>query len=175
MLFLYAIDNLTGFLMSRPVTVSLENLGCCTWIQHKVSSIQEKLCGLCSTDCKVYTLLVLGRILQAAAVTATLASMTFTFVVGPVALLGLIGAVAIGVLGTYLAGSKEQIQEMIEMVRPFVQGQPVGLRNSGGNCWLNSGLQMLANVPFLAGRMRQIPEFTTFLNSYRAAQREIIK
>lgn len=156
--------------MIGTVTASLQNLECCNWIHSQVFSLQEKLCELCSTDCKVYSLVIFGRVLQAAAVTALVGSIAFTFTAGPVALFGLIASVVMGALGTYLAGSKEQIQEIIEMASPFIPGQPVGLRNSGNNCWLNSGLQMLANIPFLAGRMRQIPEFVSFLNAYKAAE-----
>lgn len=155
--------------MAGPVIPFLQNFHCCSWIQHQISSAKETLFGLCSTDCKVYTLLILGRGLQAAAVTGLLTSITFAFVVGPVALCGLIASVALGVLGTCITESKEQIREMIEIANPFVPGQPVGLSNSGGNCWLNSGLQMLDHIPCLARRMRQIPGFVAFLTSYRAA------
>jgi hypothetical protein len=101
---------------------------------------------------------------------ATVASIAFTFLVGPVALAGLVPAIAAGILGTYVAGNPQELNEIIQMGRPFVAGQPIGLNNSGNNCWLNSGLQMLAHIPAFEARMRQIPEFAQFLDSYRAAR-----
>ena len=54
---------------------------------------------------------------------------------------------------------------------PFVPGQPVGLINSGNNCWINASLQLLANVPGYQARLRQIPFFAQFFNNYADAER----
>lgn len=157
--------------MTQPVT-ALQSLNCSRWIQRQVSAAGEKLWGLCSTDCKVHALLVLGRVLQAAAIGLMATTAVYTFTAGSIALLGLIPAVAFGVLGTCLAENKEYIQEIVAMGQPFIEGQPSGLRNSGGNCWLNSGLQMLANIPSLARHLRRVPELTSFLGAYQSALSE---
>jgi hypothetical protein len=140
---------------------------CLTGIQSKFYSIQHKLCN---TDTRIYAFLILGRVLQATALMATVASIAFTFLVGPATLAGLVPAIAVGILGTYVAGNPQELNEIIQMGRPFVAGQPVGLNNNGNNCWLNSGLQILAHIPAFEARMRQIPEFAQFLDSYRAAR-----
>lgn len=143
---------------------------CLNDIQHKFYSVQEKICGLCSTDSKVYAFLILGRVLQASALVSFAASIAFTFIVGPISLLASIPAVALGILGTYIAGNPEETNDQFQMGRPFVPGQPVGLRNGANDCWLNSGLQILVNSPTLQRRLRQIPEFSQFLDAYAAAR-----
>lgn len=142
---------------------------CFNGIAHKLYSVQESICGLCSTDTKVYAFLILGRVLQAAALVSFAISIAGTIVVGPVALIGTILSVALGILGTYIAGSPEEVNDVLQMARPFVPGQPIGLINSGNNCWLNSSLQLLANVPGYEARLRQIPTVAQFLDSYAKA------
>lgn len=143
---------------------------CLNDIQHRFYSVQEKICGLCSTDNKVYAFLVIGRVLQTAALVSLAASIAFAFAVGPVSLIAAIPAIALGVLGTYVAGNPQELNGLLQMNRPFVPGQPIGLINSGNNCWLNSGLQLLIHSPSFHRRLRQIPEFSQFLDNYTAAQ-----
>jgi ubiquitin C-terminal hydrolase len=143
---------------------------CLNDIQHRIYSVQEKICNLCSTDSKVYAFLIVGRILQAAALVCFAASIAFTFIVGPIVLIASIPAIALGILGTYVAGNPEELNAMLQMSRPFVPGQPVGLDNNGNNCWLNSSLQLLCNSPSFHRRLRQIPEFSQFLGAYAAAR-----
>lgn len=162
--------------MSGITEVSLNPVAnCFNGIQHHLYSAHEKICGLCSTDSKVYAFLILGRVLQAAALVSLAASAVFTFLVGPVALVGLVPAIAMGLLGTYVAGNPQELNEIVQMARPFVPGQPIGLVNGGSNCWLNSSLQMLAHVPAFERRMRQIPQLVQFLDSYRAARTNYYK
>jgi hypothetical protein len=134
---------------------------CLSQIQQGFYSVQEKIYGLCSTDCKIYTLLIVGRVLQAAAIATVIATAAFLFSVGPIALIGCPLAVLMGILGSHLADGPG---------RPFVPGQPVGLNNTGGNCWLNSGLQLLDHVPAFKGRASRIPELASFLASYQTAR-----
>jgi hypothetical protein len=141
---------------------------CLNDIQHQFYRVQDKICGLCSTDSKVYALLVIGRILQAAALVSLVASVTYAFVVGPISLIAAIPAITLGVLGTYIAGKPQELNDLLQMGRPFVPGQPVGLINGGNDCWLNSSLQLLVNSPSLHRRMHQIPEFSQFLDAYNA-------
>ncbi len=143
---------------------------CLNGIQHQLYAVQEKICGLCSTDSKIYALLILGRTLQSAALVSFAASFVFAFLVGPAALIGLVPAVAFCVLGTYIADNPQELNSMVQMPRPFVPGQPVGLMNSAYNCWVNSGLQMLANVPAFEPRMRQVPVLSQFLDAYKDAR-----
>ncbi len=135
-------------------------------IQHKIYSVHEKIFGLCSTDSKIYAFLILGRVLQTVALISFAVSIAFTFTVGPIALLGVIPAFALGVLGTYIAGNPEELNDLLLAARPFVAGQPVGLVNEGNNCWLNSSLQLMANTPAFHPRMRQIPQLSQFLDAY---------
>lgn len=135
-------------------------------IQHKIYSVHGKIFGLCSTDSKIYAFLILGRVLQTVALISFAASIAFTFTVGPTALLGMIPAVALGILGTYIAGNPEELNDLLQVGRPFVAGQPVGLINGGNNCWLNSSLQLMANTPAFHPRMRQIPQLSQFLDAY---------
>ncbi len=154
-----------------PVTAAqIPVQNCLNGIYHQLYAVQEKICGLCSTDSKIYVLLILGRTLQSAALVSFAASIVFTLFVGPAAFIGLVPAVAFGVLGTYIADNPQELNAMVQMTRPFVPGQPVGLTNSGNNCWLNSGLQLLANVPAFEPRMRQIPPLAQFLDAYKDAR-----
>jgi len=136
-------------------------------IQQKIYSFQEKFCGQCSTDNKIYAFLILGRVLQAAAILTFGASIAFAFTAGPIALLATIPAIAMGVLGTFAVGNPQEFNEMLQIARPFVPGQPIGLMNVGNNCWLNSSLQLLTNTPAFHARMRQIPQLSDFLNAYQ--------
>jgi hypothetical protein len=145
-------------------------IDCLNDIRHRLYCIQREICGLCNTDSKVYAFLVIGRALQAAALVSFAVSIAFTFMIGPVFLIAAIPAIAIGVLGTYVAGNPQELNNIVQMGRPFVPGQPVGLINSGNNCWLNSSLQLLVNSPSFHCRMRQIPEFSQFLDNYAAAR-----
>jgi len=126
--------------------------------------------GCCSTDTKMYALLIVGRVLQAAAVASVAGVAVATMSMGLVALCGLGLTVALAVLGTLCVDKSQKMDPFIPMLRPFVPGQPVGLRNSGNNCWLNAGLQVLAHVPAFQQRLRQSPELAQFLDSYAAAR-----
>jgi ubiquitin C-terminal hydrolase len=143
---------------------------CLNDIQHRFYDVQKKICGLCSTDSKVYAFLILGRILQAAALVSFAGSIVFTFMISPLSLIAAIPAIALGALGTYIAGNPQELNDILQISRPFVPGQPVGLINSGNNCWLNSSLQLLVNSPSFHRRMRQIPEFSQFLDAYITAR-----
>ncbi len=153
-----------------PSTSQPSGWSCLNGIQNQMHSVCEKIRGLCSTDCKIYTFLILGRVLQTAAIAACIFTIGFTFVAGPAALLGLVPSIAMGILGTWVAGNGGKITEMLYLDAPFVPGQPIGLSNTGSNCWINSGCQILANIPAFQARLRQIPEFAAFLSAYNAAR-----
>ncbi len=138
--------------------------------QQRVWVLQNNNCSPCRTDNKVYVLFIIGRVLQAAAIGTSTACIGFSFLVGPIALLPIIPAIAFGALGTWIAGGPQELNQLWQASRPFIAGQPVGLSNGGNNCWLNSSLQLLANSPSLHRRLRQIPEFSQFLDSYAAAR-----
>lgn len=138
---------------------------CLNDIQHKFYTFQQ---NLCTTDNKIYALLIIGRVLQAAALASVIAAIAFSFTVGHVVLLATIPAIALGLLGTHIAGNPEEINNMLQMTRPFVPGQPVGLVNGGSDCWLNSSLQLMVNSPAYHQRMRQIPQLADFLDTYQA-------
>lgn len=139
-------------------------------IQQAVYCTYDKVCGCCSTDNKIYALLIVGRVLQTAAIVACAASIACAFVVGPIVLVGLIPAVVLGILGTHLSQQPREVNDCIQAARPFVAGQPIGLKNGGNNCWVNSGLQVLSHVPAFHARMRQLPELNQFLDRYAAAR-----
>lgn len=153
--------------------ISVTSATCCpnwrNWVEHKIYAIHEKICGLCTTESKVHALLVLGRALQAAALVGLPAAIGCAFAVGPIALIGLVPAVALGILGTWIAENPSELNDAVQMGRPFVNGQPIGLSNGRNNCWLNSSLQLMANTPSFERRMRQVPDLARFLDGYRAA------
>lgn len=162
--------------MSSIATASNDLVqNCLNSIAHQFYSVEKAICGLCSTDCKVYTLLILGRTLQAASLVCFSASIAFTVFTGPVSLAGMIPSIALGILGTYVAGNPREFNDLFYPIRPFVPGQPVGLINSGQNCWLNASLQLLANVPAYHARLRQIPAFAQFLDNYATEGRNYQK
>src|SRR5579862_3758691 len=133
--------------------------------QQREWALQNNNCGQCSTDNKVYALFIIGRVLQAAAIGTVTACIGFSFLVGPVALIPVVAAIALGALGTWIAGGPQELNQLWQASRPFIADQPVGLSNGGNNCWLNSSLQLLANSPSLHPRLRQIPEFSQFLDA----------
>lgn len=139
---------------------------CWDQIRDRIYTMQNQIFGLCSTDTKIYTLLIAGRILQAAAVTGAIIAVSSVFFFSPITLFGLIPPLLIGLLGTYIAGNPEQVYSDLQMARPFVTGQPVGLVNGGNNCWINSSIQLLMNAPHLHARMRQIPAFAQVMDAY---------
>jgi hypothetical protein len=143
---------------------------CLSGIQGKFYSLRDSICGLGSTDNKVYGLLIMGRVLQAAAFFTLAVFFGFTFVAGPLFLVGLAPTIALGVLGTRAIAQCEDLNQMERMARPFISGQPVGIYNTGNNCWLNAGLQLLANTPGFEARISRIPIFAQFLSSYKEAR-----
>jgi len=140
-------------------------------IQNCFYKTQDKIWNACSTDKKIHGLIIIGRVLQAAAVASIVAAVTYAIAaVSATALIAVIPAVALGALGFQMANCPEEAHGFLQKLRPFWPGQPVGLVNKGNNCWLNSGLQMLINAPRLQARMRRIPQFSQFLDAYAAAR-----
>ena len=129
----------------------------------------------CATDKKVYNFLIFGRFLQAAALASCAAIIICSFMISPVILVGLVPSIAIGILGSriqtpVIPGQAPIVNSQIAQSPPFIAGQPVGLKNSGANCWLNSSLQLLINAPAFRHRLEQIPPFAQFLHSYHEAR-----
>ena len=152
-------------------------------VQNKIHSVQQKILGLCDTDCKVYALLVLGRVLQASTIVGLSVSVGFAFLAGPATLIGLVPSIALGILGTYIVEGLPDLSSPSQggaplvpgkppvgliYSRPFVPGQPIGLINKGNNCWLNAGLQMLLNSPALSQRIQHVPNLAQFQARYEA-------
>lgn len=113
--------------------------------------------------------LVVGRILQVIAVLAIAASVACAFVATPLTLLGMIPAVAVGLLGSWMTGDLSGVAR--EVKRAFLPaGRPVGLVNSGQNCWVNSALQFLINIPGYKGQIAKIPLLNQLKNQYEPAR-----
>ncbi len=152
------------------MSLGLNQTQCCfTAVRRQFHAIYNEICALCKTDSKIYSLLITGRVLQCAAIAAVAGSCIFS-IVAPLALVGLIPAALLGIFGTYIAENPSKIYNSLQISPLFVPGQPIGLTNGGNNCWLNSGLQMLANIPTFEQRMRQIPVFSQFLDGYKASR-----
>lgn len=152
------------------MSLTLNQTQCClNAVQRQFHTIYNEICGLCKTDDKIHALLITGRVLQCAAIAAVAGSCIFAFVAGPLSLVTLVPAVALAILGTYLAENPSKVYNFFQFKRPFIPGQPIGMTNGGNNCWLNSGLQMLAHIPAFHQRMRQIPIFAQFLDAYKAS------
>lgn len=139
-------------------------------VTQKVYSVRNTFNELCTTDNKVYAFLILGRLLQAAALVSFSVSVASTFFVGPIALVWAFSSAVLGLIGTDIAGDPEKVNGRIQMLRSFVAGQPVGLANRRNNCWINSSLQLLAHVPAFHPTLRRLPIFAQFLDQYTAAQ-----
>lgn len=144
-------------------------------VQHTVYDLHQKAFGSFTTDHKVFTIFVIGRVLQTAALASIVAAVGFSFVAGPIVLTGIIPAVALGVIGSLVAQNPDEINDNLQLMKPFVIGQPIGLRNQGNDCWLNSSLQLLVNSPAFHGRMRQFPELSRFLDTYAGAESGLSK
>lgn len=134
-----------------------------------LSGSDVTICGLSCTDFKIYALLITGRLLQVASLVFLAATVITAITAGSFALTGVVQALALGLIGTVLVPNSCS-NDPLEMARPFVPGQPVGLKNYYNDCWLNSSLQLLANAPAFQARMRQIPVFSQFLDNYAIAQ-----
>jgi len=127
-----------------------------------------------SADCKIYALVVFGRLLQAGAVVAAISTLFAVAILGPVGLVGVVVTIALGVLGTYVANHDEGIFHPTPALPPYVQGQPVGLANGSNNCWLNAAIQLLINSPGLLntpGAQRNL-QVRQFAEAYLVAQSE---
>lgn len=138
------------------------------WIQNQTHWIKNQLC--CPTlDPKVRTAVIAARVFQGIAAVSAVASVGFAFAFGPLALSGLVAAVAFGALGTCMIVECERNISYL-MEPPFVPGQPVGLRNTGNNCWLNAGLQILVQSSGLHPHLRRFPIFAQFLDAYQGSR-----
>lgn len=156
--------------------MSAETLtNCFQPISHTIYSVYEQAWESCSTDTKIYTLFILGRVLQTAACLSCVAAVASAWAFGPAALLATVPALALGFFGTQLAENAEPLALTPLIERPYVEGQPIGLVNNGNNCWLTASLQLLAHVPAFAARIRAFPEFAQFLDAYRQDQADCNK
>jgi Ubiquitin carboxyl-terminal hydrolase len=131
---------------------------------------KKKLSSSSKTTEKTHALVVLGNILIGAGVVISLGAIVCAIVVNPFCALGLIVAIALCIIGTHFIDNENSTvedeggierslkspqmnpaQPFRPIVRlagqPFVPGQPVGLVNPGCNCWANSMLQFIMNVP----------------------------
>lgn len=97
-------------------------------------------------DCRIYTLVVIGRILQGLAVASVLAIGAVTVLCSPLALIGLIVPILLGGGGNSLVNARLLPDGSIHIPFftriAFVPGQPVGLVRQGYNCCINSALQI---------------------------------
>ncbi len=156
-------------------------------IKAKALAFQNGVANCCSTDTKIYTLVITGRLLQVAAIAATSFFLLGTIVIGPVALFGMIASVALGILGTFMVGHVMDhvpggvppgvpggtgiFPGVPAIVKPFVPGQPSGLINStGNNCWLNAAMQCMIHVPALRQRVAFHPQLEQFVQQYQQRQ-----
>ena len=121
---------------------------------------------LSQLDQRIFSYVVLGRVLQAAGAALFIGSITVGFVATPIAWLGVIPAVALIALGTCLLNQQEESK-----VYPYVLGQPVGLDNHGNDCWVNASVQLIKNVPALEARARgHLSRFAALSAKYDGAQ-----
>ena len=142
----------------------------CSTISSIPRAVQLKFGECCSTDSKIYGLIILGRLLQTAAILGVAAIIFGAVVSGPLVFFGLIPALVSGLLGTYIALSPETVQDMVFPPPPFVPGQPVGLINTANNCWANASMQLLINSPNLLNSAQRILEIRQLSQAYTATQ-----
>lgn len=144
----------------------------CDAIGSIPGAIQKKLDECCTTDFKVYGLVVLGRVLQAASIIGFAAVIFSVAVTGPFALFGLVPAIATAILGTYVAQRPDDVHDAIFPLPPYVPNQPVGLVNTANNCWANASMQLLMNAPNLlnSDAARRIPQVVQLSQAYAATQ-----
>jgi hypothetical protein len=116
-------------------------------------------------DQKIYRYVVLGRLLQGAAAVLCAGSVVLGFTYAPLALLGVISAVACAVLGTHLTSRQAGGSS-------FIPEKPVGLPNEGNDCWLNASLQLILHAANLENRARQVllSSFAQMVQQYRTSQ-----
>jgi len=145
----------------------------------RVITVVQCMKECCSADGKTYAFIILGRFLQATAMTGTLASFTSVFFFGPAALLGTLPAVGLFALGHFLVKKNIPLKESILFSHPavnwlipkaFIRGQPVGLVNSFSSCWINASLQCIIQIPALRERACRIPELAQFIQQYQQIQ-----
>ena len=96
-----------------------------------------------TTDSRVYNFLISGRALQVAASVSRDTVIVRSFVTSPIILGGIIPPTATGILETHIQITSSITTDPIAQSPPFATSRPVGLTNSGVNCWLNSSLQLL--------------------------------
>ncbi len=144
---------------------------CFSGVRSCFKSVQLKFEKGGSTDVKIYGVIVLGVLLQVAAAAAIAAVVFASVAAGPIALVGLVPAVALGVLGVYMASRPEDVEDVV-IPPPVEQGQPVGLVNSGQNCWANAAMQLLLNSPGLSQLPgpQSVPEVRQFAQAYETAR-----
>ncbi len=147
-------------------------------IYSKVYTVKNSITQWCSSDCKIYTFLILGRVLQAAAIAVTLLSIATTLIVGPIALAALVPSAGAFLLGHVMVHNNIPARNVFLSMpvlgrlipHAFVPGQPVGLPNIGNSCWINASLQCIIHVPVLRERASQIPELAEFIENYLHVQ-----
>lgn len=164
--FMIAISPSLYNFFSRPC----ETLKEC--VQTRVYSVKKAFSKCWESDCKIYTFLILGRVLQAIGVAASLAAVVGAFILGPVTLLALVPSVGTYVLGHFFVENNRMDTGAVEtdFGDEFVQGKPVGLRNTTNNCWINSFLQCVMHIPVLQDAAREVPELAPYVGKYLRQQ-----
>lgn len=121
--------------------------------------IVDKLTG---TTEKVHLYVIVGRILQGAAIAlivggAFLLAVNVTYAAATVGI-----ALVFATIGTFSVdvGEEKSIPGPLSSTPSalYVPGQPVGLINSGNNCWVNSIMQWMVHIPSLRDAVNNLPQ-----------------
>lgn len=173
-----SFQNFSIFSIFDPITDA---------VTDKMHAVHDSARACWNSDCKIHTLLVIGRVLEVAAVTASIGCVTAAFVAGPAVLVGVVPAVAMYVLGHFMVYNNNSFWYAFISLpfvdsllpKPFIPGQPVGLVNSQYNCFINTFLQCIVHIPALRQRAQRVPQLAQFIQYYRnlqgqAENREVI-
>ncbi len=131
--------------------------------------------NLSKTDWKTHALVVLGYVLVAIGIALAFCAPYIAFTVQPMlAVASPVLPIALGVLGIQYASEPLSPVKVAAPVKPsnVVVVPPIGIANKSGNCWINSSLQLLFNVPAYRRVMENLlentdPKLSIFRDAYK--------
>ncbi len=133
-----------------------------------------------TTNFKVHTfakrmLALIGSLLQVAALTGALSAMFLSFLLTPMAMLGLVPALLSAIAGSILYDYSRPIVDSFHVPLPFYPGQPVGVHNADGtSCWLAAALQFMIYSAEGQARLREpTPDITVRTERGRERLRDL--
>lgn len=178
--FVPLVQDMIDHILCRQINFSFPTF---TMIREKVYAFKTNVQGFYNSEYKTHALVVLGRLLQFAALASATPIVVMAFTKGVTLLAALPLCAMLFNLGTCLLETDLPPQENYtsEGVRNLyvgggapsrIAGQPLPLANSffSNSCWINAAMQCIMHIDALRERAMLIPDLQGWMEQYQQLQ-----